>query len=135
MREGNSLDGGESQRRLAMAGNAEKTISCGSAAMQRGVNSLQNPAIVADIMLTTYAESITYRRKREEVWMESATSLIFYAKRMIMKGIIRRHAGIWRKNRRQFGDNSATRILKVGGAARKCTLKPHGQIAVLKKAC
>src|SRR5208282_3520390 len=96
---------------------------------RRGVNSLENFKDVADIMLTTYAESITYGRKCKEFWMESATSPVFYAKRMIMKGINRRQAGIWRKNRRQIGDTN----FESGGSGAERQPKTRAQNAMRKR--
>lgn len=67
-------------------------------------------------------ESMTYRRKRKEFWMESATTPNFQAKRLTIKEIIRRQARIWRKNRRQFGD---TILVIPGNARQNSTRKEH----------
>jgi len=40
------------------------------------VNSLEKRGIVAEFILSPYVESMTYRGKRREFWVESATSPI-----------------------------------------------------------
>jgi hypothetical protein len=87
MREGNSLN-------LEVAGCAWMRLEINKLRAAReanGVNSLENSEIVAEFILSLYVESITYKRKCKEVWMESATSTIFQVKHMILIGIIRRH--------------------------------------------
>jgi hypothetical protein len=44
---------------------------------RRGVNRLENDAIVAEFILSHHAESITYNRRCKECWMESATNPTF----------------------------------------------------------